>query len=116
MVERLEPGPLMSQATIWNEVAYLAGQVALDARGSDLATQARAVFARIDALLAKVGSHRGRLLTVTIWLTNTADFADFNALWTEWLGNSAPPARATVCSELVLPGLLVEVQVTAAVS
>lgn len=116
MVNHLDPGPLMSQATVWNGVAYLSGQVALDQRESDLATQARTVFRQIDTVLDQVGSHRDKLLTATIWLTDAADFSEFNTLWRAWLGEAAPPARATVCTELVLPGLLIEVQVTAAVA
>jgi len=115
MITHLTPGPLMSMATVHNGTAILSGQVALDSREADFATQAREVFARIDAILADAGSSKDKLLSATIWLTDLADFAEFNTLWLEWLGDAPKPARATVGAELALPGLKIEVQVTAAV-
>lgn len=113
-IQRLDPGPLMSQATIANGVVHLSGQVALDSRDADFETQAAEIYRRIDALLAQAGTDRGRLLTATIWLTDRADFDAFNRGWSAWLDGAAPPARATVQAELMLPGLRIEIQVTAA--
>ena len=115
MITHLTPGPLMSMATVYNGTAILSGQVALDNRDADFTTQAREVFTRIDAVLAEAGSSNDKLLSATIWLTDLADFAEFNTLWLEWLGDAPKPARATVGAELAMPGLKIEVQVTAAV-
>lgn len=115
MTEYHAPGPLMSLATIHNGTAILSGQVALSNPQADLATQAHEVFERIDTILSEIGSSRERLLSATIWLVDPADFSAFNALWTEWLGTAPRPARATVCTALVLPGLKIEIQVSAAV-
>lgn len=113
-MRHIAPNPLMSQAVIHNGTATLSGQVDLDNPQADFTTQTRTVLARIDSILAQCGSHRGRLISATIWLTDTADFAQFNTLWTQWLDGATPPARATVRSDLVLPGLKIEIQVTAA--
>nr|WP_299909933.1 Rid family hydrolase [Sphingomonas bacterium] len=53
----------MSQAVVHNGVAYLSGQVAMDLPGAPVADQARAIFARIDSLLDRVGTDRSKLLS-----------------------------------------------------
>lgn len=113
MIGRIGQGELMSQATVWNGTVFLSGQVALNARDEGLSEQAREIFGRIDDLLANAGTDRSHLLAATVWLTRVEDFAAFNALWRSWIGDAAP-ARATVRADLVLPGLLLEVQVVAA--
>lgn len=115
MVDHLSPGALMSQGVIHNGTLTLSGQVAIDDRDADFETQARAVFARIDTLLAAAKTDRAQMIAATIWLTDAGNFGAFNELWTEWLDGATPPARATVVSALVLPGLLIEIQVTAAI-
>lgn len=115
MIQHVSPGPLMSQAVIHNGTITLSGQIAIDDQTADFETQARAIFGRIDALLKEGGTDRTQLISASIWLTDADDFGAFNALWTEWLDGATPPARATVVSALVLPGLKLEVQVVAAV-
>ncbi|MEJ8572587.1 RidA family protein [Microbaculum marinum] len=115
MIERISSNDLMSQVTVWNNTAYLSGQVALDNREGDLAAQAREIFSRIESLLAEVGAGKSNLLAATIWLTDVADFPAFNDLWRAWIGTDAPPARATVRADLMLPGLRLEIQVVAAI-
>ncbi|MCP1848880.1 MULTISPECIES: RidA family protein [Bradyrhizobium] len=115
MIKHIDSGDLLSQVTVSNGTAYLSGQVAFDSRGADFPTQAAEVFGRIDALLEKAGTDRSRLLTATVWLADLGHFAGFNELWRHWLGVHGRPARATVKADLVLPGLLIEIQVTAAV-
>lgn len=115
MPDHIHPGPLMSQAVIHNGVAVLSGQVALDNRNADFQTQTVEVFARIDDILEEVKSGKNSLISVTIWLTDLTDFEAFNGLWLAWLDGNIPPARATVGAALALPGLKIEIQVTAAV-
>ena len=114
-IKRLEPGALMSEAVVHNGTIYLSGQVALDNRGTDVATQTCEILGRIDALLAAAESDRGRLLSATIWLRRTEDFAAMNAEWSAWLDQDPKPVRATVCGvELALPDWDVEIMVIAA--
>jgi len=114
-IERYEAGALMSQAVVHGGTVYLAGQIALDNRNADVSVQAREIFARIDALLAATGSGRDCLLSVTIWLCRVESFAALNTEWAAWLGEAPKPVRATICGiALALPGLEIEVMVTAA--
>ena len=114
MIQRFEAGPRMSEATVHNGVAYLAGQVPEDS-GADMATQTRQVLDAIDALLAQVGSDKRRLLRAEIFLTDMADFAAMNAVWDSWVVAGHAPARATVQAALADPGWKLEIVITAAV-
>lgn len=114
MIQRFDTGPRMSEMTVHNGVAYLAGQVAED-DSLDISGQTREVLAQIDALLARAGSDRSKLLRAQIFLADLADFAAMNAVWEQWVVPGHTPARATVQAALANPRWKVEIVVTAAV-
>lgn len=114
-IQRLHTGPRLSEATVHNGTAYLAGQVAGDAK-QDIAGQTRQVLAAIDKLLAEVGSDKSRILMAQIFIADLADFAGMNAVWDAWVAPGQAPCRATVEATLAKPGWRVEIVVTAAVS
>ncbi|WP_371345847.1 RidA family protein [Ancylobacter sp. IITR112] len=111
-ITRIEVGPRMSEAVVHGSVAYLAGQVA---KGDSVTAQTQAVLGQIDALLAKAGTDKSRLLTATIYLADIATFAEMNAVWDAWVAAGNTPARATVEAALATPDYKVEIVVTAAV-
>jgi enamine deaminase RidA (YjgF/YER057c/UK114 family) len=114
-IQRIQPGPRMSQAVIHNDTVYLAGQVALGAPGAGVAEQTRDILGRIDALLAEAGSAKARILSATIWLVDMASFPEMNKVWDTWVVPGATPARATVASpQLAAPDYKVEIAVVAA--
>ncbi|MBD8880225.1 MULTISPECIES: RidA family protein [Rhodanobacter] len=114
MIHRIDAGPRMSEATVHNGIAYLAGQVAED-DSADVAGQTRQVLAAIDALLAQASSDKTRILRAQIFLADIADFADMNRVWDEWVVPGQGPARATVEARLARPEWKVEIVVTAAI-
>ena len=115
-IQRLKPGPRMTQAVVHGSTVYLAGQVAVDAPGRPVAEQTRDILARIDALLADAGSDKSKLLSATIWLTDMGSFAEMNAVWDAWVDAGATPARACVESpRLAAPEFTVEIGIIAAV-
>lgn len=114
MIQRIDPGPRMSEASIHNGVVYLAGQVPEDA-SLDIEGQTREVLAAIDALLAQAGSDKTRILRAQIFLADIADFAGMNRAWDAWVVPGNAPARATVEAKLAKPQWKVEIVVTAAV-
>ena len=115
-IKRLHAGPRMSQAVIHGGVAYLAGQVAGNAKGGSVTAQTQDILAAIDSLLKEAGTDKSKLLTAQIWLTNMATFGEMNAVWDGWVIAGNPPARATVQSPaLAAPGYDVEIMVTAAI-
>ena len=111
-VTRLGKGPRMSQAVIHGDTVYLAGQVG---EGADVTAQTQDMLARVDKLLADVGSDKSKLLSATIWVANMGDFAEMNAVWDAWVDPENTPARACVEGRLAMPKFLVEVMVTAAI-
>lgn len=113
-IERFDVGPRMSEMAVHHGVAYLAGQVAEDAT-QDIHGQARQVLAAIDALLARAGSDKSKILRAQIFLTDLADFAAMNTVWEAWVVPGHTPPRATVQAALAEPQWKIEVVVTAAV-
>ncbi len=113
-IKRLDTGPRMSQAVIHGDTVYLAGQVALDAPGTPVGDQTKNILERIDALLARAGTGKSRLLTATIWITDMATFNEMNAVWDAWVAPGDTPCRACVESTLASPDFTVEIMVTAA--
>jgi enamine deaminase RidA (YjgF/YER057c/UK114 family) len=104
----------MSQAVIWGQTVYLAGQVALRAPGAGVRQQTEDILRAIDELLAETGTSKSRLLSVTIWLTDIASFGEMNDVWDAWVAPSASPARACVEGKLASPDFAVEISVVAA--
>ena len=111
-IKRLESGARMSQATIANGFAFLAGQVATDPT-ADVEGQTRQVLGEIDRLLAAAGTDKTRILTANVYLADIGTFAQLNKAWDAWVPADAKPARATIEAKLAAPEYLVEIQVTA---
>lgn len=113
MVQRIDVGARMSEAAIHNGTVYLAGQIAEDA-SQDIEGQTRQVLAAIDALLAKAGSDKSRILMAQIYLVDLTDFAGMNRVWDGWVVPGHTPCRATVQAALARPEWKLEIVVTAA--
>lgn len=108
-----------SQATVVNGFCFIAGQVGLDASNQviapgDVRAQTTAAIERMETILAEVGAGLEDVVTATVFLTDVDDFAAFNEAWAEKFGDHRP-ARATVRADLLLDGLVVEIQAIAAV-
>ena len=114
MIQRFDVAQRYSEMAVHNGVAYLAGQVAGDA-SQDIAGQTRQVLAAIDALLARAGTDKSRLLRVEIFLADLADFPAMNEVWDAWVPKDHAPPRATVQAQLARPQWKVEMVATAAV-
>ena len=113
MIHRFDVGARLSEMAVHNGVAYLAGQVPEDA-SQDIQGQTAQVLAAIDALLARAGSDKSRILMTQIYLADLADFAGMNEAWDAWVAPGNAPPRATVQAALANPDWKIEVVVTAA--
>lgn len=111
-ITRIDAGPRMSQAVVHNGTVYLAGQVG--SVGQSVTEQTKEVLAHIDALLAKAGTSKSKLLQAIIWLADMRDFTEMNAVWDKWVDPNNTPARATGEARLAGSGYLVEITVIAA--
>jgi enamine deaminase RidA (YjgF/YER057c/UK114 family) len=113
-IKRIKPGTRMSQAVVSNGIVFVAGQVAQNP-GKTVGEQTKQITAQLDELLAAAGSHKTRLLSASIWLTDISTFAEMNAVWDAWVPADMGPARATVEAKLAAPQYRVEIAVTASV-
>lgn len=111
-IRRIDVGPRMTQIVIHNNTVYLAGQVG--APGESVAAQTKAILAEIDALLAKAGTDKTKILQAIIWLDDMSTFAEMNSAWDAWVPQGHTPARATGEAKLASPEYKVEIIITAA--
>jgi enamine deaminase RidA (YjgF/YER057c/UK114 family) len=113
MIKRFDVGARMSEMSVYHGIVHLAGQVAED-EGADITEQTRQVLEAIDALLARAGSDKTKILMAQIYLADIADFAAMNAVWDGWVVPHHTPPRATVQAALARAGWKIEIVVTAA--
>lgn len=112
-IVRHDPMGKLCDAVEHGGVVYLAGQVAEDL-GAGMKAQTESVLRQIDALLAKCGSHKSRILTATVYVADMAQKPQMDEAWLAWVDPQHLPARATVEAKLGSPDTLVEIQCIAA--
>jgi enamine deaminase RidA (YjgF/YER057c/UK114 family) len=112
-IQRFDVGARMSEMAVHGQTVHLAGQVAPDG-SQDTGGQTRQVLAAIDALLARSGTDKSRIVMAQIFLADIADFPAMNAAWDAWVVPGHTPPRATVQARLARPEWKVEIVVTAA--
>ncbi|MBY6116820.1 RidA family protein [Mameliella alba] len=111
-IKRIGVGPRMSQAVIHGETVYFAGQVGTP--GTDVATQTEDCLKALESLMEQAGTSKDKLLQVTVWLADMADFDAMNAVYDAWVDTQNPPTRACGESRLATPDYRVEVIAVAA--
>ena len=105
--------PIISQAVVYGNVAYLAGVTPHPIVG-DIKTQTAQVLRRVDELLKLAGTDKSRLLSAQVWIADMRLFEDHSAVWNEWVDPANAPVRACLTTEFWRPGILVEIMVVAA--
>ena len=108
-----------SQAKVAGGFLFTAGQIPLDPAtmemvGGGIEAQTERVLDNLAAVLAEAGSRWDRVLKTTVFLTDLADFAAFNAVYERRLGE-AKPARSTVQVAALPRGAKVEIELVAEV-
>ena len=112
-IQRYEETARYAQMVVHGDTIYLAGQVAED-WDQDIAGQMKEIFAKIDRLLSQAGSTKSKILTMTCWIHDFADYCVFNETYDAWVDRENLPARATVKAELLDARVRIEVMLTAA--
>jgi enamine deaminase RidA (YjgF/YER057c/UK114 family) len=113
-IQRHNVGKRLSEVVVHGNTVYLAGEVPDDTT-KDITGQTQEVLAKIDKLLAKVGSDKSKLLSAQIFLPDMADFPGMNAAWEAWVVPGQTPARATIEAGLANPAYKVEIMCVAAI-
>jgi 2-iminobutanoate/2-iminopropanoate deaminase len=109
-----------SQAIAHGGLVWCSGQIALDpATGGmvgagDVRAEATQALKNLAAVLAEAGTGFDRVVKVTIFLMDMADFAVVNEVYAAAMGD-ARPARATVQVAGLPKGARVEIDCVAAV-
>jgi 2-iminobutanoate/2-iminopropanoate deaminase len=108
-----------SQAVVWQGLAFLSGQIALDPATSqvvegDIAAQTERVLENLKAVLEACGSSLARVLKTTVYLKDLAEFPRMNEVYARYFPHH-PPARATVEVARLPRDVRVEIDAVAAV-
>ena len=112
-IDRIQPGEWNARAVIHNGTAYLSGIVA-DDKTLPMKEQTEQVLAKIDTILATIGTDKSKLLSSVVYLADMDQKDNMNEAWMAWIDKNNLPARAAVGVDLT-PGTLVEIMVCAAV-
>jgi len=87
---------------------WLSGQIAVD-WGDDIESQTSGVLAKIDDLLAAANSSKADLVKVTILMTDIDFYSKINEIYSDWLTETIPTARAAYEVPKLPGGALVEI-------
>lgn len=112
-IVRHEPGKILSGAVEYGNLVFVAGTVP-DNLSAGVKEQTAEVLRKIDALLAKSGTSKSKILNATIWLPDIRDRDVMNEAWLAWMDPANPPARACVQAALANPRIMVEIAIIAA--
>ncbi len=127
------PKPLANytQAMKVGNLVFLAGQLASDFKegvakeakkdpnfpfyASDIKLQTKFVLENLKILLEEAGSSLDNVVKAQVFLVNLNDFYQFDEVWKQYF--KRPPPRTTVgTTGLLVPGALVEIDLTAVAS
>ncbi len=108
-----------SQATIANGFLFSAGQIALDPEtgqviDGDIDAQTERVMKNLQAVLDAANASWGQVVKTTVYLHDMAHFPRVNEIYGRWIGD-ARPARSTVQVTALPRGVLIEIDLVAAV-
>jgi len=111
------PGGHYSHAVAAGGLVFVAGQLPIAPDGTKLAdvsfeAQARQVLDNVAHALAAAGSSVDKLVQVRVYVTDIADWPEFNAIYAQWAG-PARPARAVVPVPRLHYGFKIEVEAVA---
>lgn len=113
----MEPFKL-AQGYRLGDLILLSGQAAITKDGEivgadDFDAQARQTFANIEELLKLAGSGLDKVVKVTVYLTDMANFPKVIALREHYFTPPYPADTIVEVSALALPELMIEIDVTA---
>ena len=112
-IHRINAGQRWSDIVVYNGIAKFVEIAEGDLCGG-VKSQVAQVLAQAEKSLAKVGSDKSRLLSVTIYITDFANINGLNEVWDAWFAEGTAPSRACVKVELSNPEWCVEMAFEAA--
>jgi len=112
------PAGPYSPAVVFERLVFVSGQGAKDPAtgrlaGPDVETQTEQVLKNIAAILEAAGSGMNYVLRCGVFLTDIAEFASMNAVYSRVFGNHRPARTTVQVIALPTPGLRVEIDAIA---
>jgi len=106
-----------SPVVVSGDIVFVSGHVGFDPTTGDIVgetfeAQAHQTFQNLARALEAAGCDFSHVVKTTAFVTRASDFAAFNTIYREYF-TEPYPARSTVVANLVVDGLLVEVEVIA---
>lgn len=113
-----QPAGHYSQGVVHGGLVYVSGQLPLDPLSGevvsdDIGAQTERTLRHIEAILHAAGSGLGHVLSMTIYVTDRAGWAQVNEVFARVMGDHRP-ARAIVPVPELRHGCLIEMQAVAA--
>lgn len=110
----------ISQGVQVRDTIYVSGQGPIAPDGSlvgadDMLAQARQVFDNMRDVLALGGATMADVVKITAFLTDLGRYADYKTARAEAFSDSIPASSTVHSPELLVPGMMVEVEAIAVV-
>ena len=105
----------LSKAVRAGDFVFLSGQLGCNADmifPKTVGEQTKLSVMNIKAVLIECGLTLANIVKTTVWLTKREYFQEFNQAYEEHFPDK-PPCRSTVCSALMVPSALVEIEAIA---
>jgi 2-iminobutanoate/2-iminopropanoate deaminase len=107
-----------SQATVYNGLVFVAGQLSIDATGEKklgpIEEQTEQALNNVHAILKAAGSDWDRVLKMTVFVADINLWDAVNKVYSRILGENRPARAIIPCGELHY-GFLIEIEAVAAV-
>jgi 2-iminobutanoate/2-iminopropanoate deaminase len=113
-----QPAGHYSQATIYNGLVFVAGQLSIDPTGEKklgpIEEQTEQALNNVHAILKAAGSDWDRVLKMTLFVADINLWDAVNKVYSRILGENRPARAIIPCGELHY-GFLIEIEAVAAV-
>jgi 2-iminobutanoate/2-iminopropanoate deaminase len=113
-----KPAGPYSPAVAFDGLIFVSGQGANDPKtgqlvGDDVENQTEQVLRNVESILKAAGSDLQHVLRCNVYLTDIAEFAKMNAVYSRMFGQNRPARTTVQVSALPGPGLRVEIDAIA---
>jgi 2-iminobutanoate/2-iminopropanoate deaminase len=113
-----KPAGPYSPAVAFENLIFVSGQGANDPKtgrlvGDDVESQTEQVLRNVESILKAAGSDLQHVLRCSVYLTDIAEFAKMNTVYSRMFGQNRPARTTVQVSALPGPGLRVEIDAIA---
>lgn len=114
-----QPAGHYSQAVVYNDLIFVAGQLALDPRTGEkklgsIEEQTEQALRNVEAILKAANSDLSRVLKMTVYISDIDLWGAVNSVYARIMG-AHRPARAVIPTRDLHHGFLIEIEAIAAI-